>query len=35
MAEKHTREILKYYGQKVDAAINKISAFSMIHRDAV
>ncbi len=38
MAERYTREILKYYGQKVDDilmddAINKISAFSMIHRD--
>ena len=38
MAERYTREILKYYGLKVDDilidnAINKISAFSMIHGD--
>jgi len=36
MAEKYTREILKYYGEKVDdilmdEAIRRISAFSMIH----
>ena len=36
MAEKYTREILKYYGKKVDdilmnEAVRRISAFSMIH----
>jgi putative transposase len=36
MAEKYTREILKYYGKKlddilIDDAIKRISAFSMIH----
>jgi hypothetical protein len=38
MAEKYTREILKYYGEKVDdilidKAIRRVSAFSMIHAD--
>jgi len=38
MAEKYTREILKYYGEKVDdilidEAIMRISAFSMIHEN--
>jgi len=38
MAEKYTREILKYYGEKVDdilidEAIRRVSAFSMIHAD--
>ncbi len=39
MAEKYTREILKYYGKKVDdilmnEAVRRVSAFSMIHGDA-
>ena len=39
MAEKYTREILKFYGKKVDdiliaEAIRRISAFSLIHGDA-
>jgi len=38
MAEKYTREILKFYGKKVDdiligEAIRRISAFSLIHGD--
>ena len=38
MAEKYTREILKYYGAKVDDilihnTINRIANFSLIHRD--
>ena len=39
MAEKYTKEILKYYGQKaddilIDDAIRRVSAFSMIHGHA-
>jgi 23S rRNA U2552 (ribose-2'-O)-methylase RlmE/FtsJ len=39
MAEKYTKEILKYYGEKaddilIDDAIRKVSAFSMIHGHA-
>jgi putative transposase len=39
MAEKYTKEILKYYGEKaddilIDDAIRRVSAFSMIHGHA-